>query len=48
MSSSSTIPVAVPQQGFHFKYTVQKGYFAQSEDSTNDQEFDFVIHLSRP
>ena len=45
MSSPHTaVPGAAPQQaGFHYKYTVQKGYFAQSEDSTNDQDFDFVI-----
>jgi hypothetical protein len=36
---------AVPaesQRCFHFNYMVQKGYFQQSEDSTNDKDFDFV------
>jgi hypothetical protein len=40
---SDKIPVpAPPQQDFHFKYTVLKGYFKQSEDSTDDSTFDFV------
>lgn len=30
------------QQDFHFKYTVQKGSFMQSEDETDDKTFDFV------
>ncbi|KNG51665.1 phosphoglycerate mutase family protein [Stemphylium lycopersici] len=29
------------QQDFHFKYTVQKGSFMQSEDETDDKTFDF-------
>jgi hypothetical protein len=33
---------AEPQREFYFNYTVQKGYFQQSEDSTNDKKFDFV------
>jgi hypothetical protein len=33
---------AEPQREFYFNYTVQKGYFLQSEDSTNDKKFDFV------
>ncbi|CAO2650114.1 Nn.00g014060.m01.CDS01 [Neocucurbitaria sp. VM-36] len=42
MASSDQIPVpAEPPRKFHFKYTVQKGYFQQSEDSTNDRDFDF-------
>ena len=30
------------QQDFHFKYAVQKGFFMQSEDETDDKTFDFV------
>jgi hypothetical protein len=42
-NQSSTIPVPTdPPQDFHFKYTVQKGHFLQSEDSTDDLTFDFV------
>ncbi|KAJ4373001.1 putative phosphoglycerate mutase pmu1 [Neocucurbitaria cava] len=42
MASSDQIPVpAEPPQKFHFNYTVRKGYFLQSEDSTNDKDFDF-------
>lgn len=41
MSSSTPIP-ATPAQDFHFAYTVQKGFFLQSEDETDDREFDFV------
>jgi hypothetical protein len=33
---------AEPPRDFHFKYTVLKGYFMQSEDSTDDTTFDFV------
>lgn len=40
---SHGIPVpAAPPRDFHFKYTVQKGVFLQSEDSTDDTTFDFV------
>jgi hypothetical protein len=42
---SSVVPIADADEvdrSFHFKYTVQKGYFQQSEDSTDDQKFDFV------
>ncbi|EMD70147.1 hypothetical protein COCSADRAFT_22288 [Bipolaris sorokiniana ND90Pr] len=28
-------------QDFHYKFTVQKGFFQQSEDETDDKEFDF-------
>jgi hypothetical protein len=44
-NSPSTIPVqdaGKVERDFHYKYTVQKGYFLQSEDSTDDQNFDFV------
>ncbi|KAH7383837.1 histidine phosphatase superfamily [Pyrenochaeta sp. MPI-SDFR-AT-0127] len=42
MSTPAQIPVpATPPRKFHFKYTIQKGYFQQSEDSTDDKEFDF-------
>ncbi|KAF1848904.1 phosphoglycerate mutase family protein [Cucurbitaria berberidis CBS 394.84] len=42
MASSTQIPApAEPPHKSHFKYTVQKGYFLQSEDSTDDKEFDF-------
>jgi hypothetical protein len=48
MSSHDQIPFpASPPRDFHFKYTVLKGYFLQSEDSTDDQTFDFVrIHYN--
>lgn len=29
-------------QDSHFEYTVLKGFFLQSEDSTDDTKFDFV------
>jgi hypothetical protein len=35
----------MPPQDFHYKYTVQKGLFMQSEDSTDDTKFDFVQTL---
>ncbi|KAF1931284.1 phosphoglycerate mutase family protein [Didymella exigua CBS 183.55] len=44
MSSDNThsVPVpAAPPRDFHYKYTVQKGVFLQSEDSTDDTTFDF-------
>lgn len=41
MSDKTPTPAA-PSQAFHFKYTVLKGYFMQSEDSTDDSTFDFV------
>ncbi|EDU45207.1 phosphoglycerate mutase family protein [Pyrenophora tritici-repentis] len=47
MSSSdspSTAPAQPPPPGFHYKYTVQKGFFMQSEDETDDSEFDFRNH----
>ena len=40
-SYSTPVP-ATPPQDFHYKYTVQKGLFLQSEDSTDDTNFDFV------
>ena len=44
--TSHNIPVpASPPQDFHFKYTVQKGFFLQSEDSTDDTTFDFVRRI---
>jgi hypothetical protein len=40
---TSTVPVpAEPPMDYHFKYTVQKGFFMQSEDETDDKTFDFV------
>jgi len=30
---------------FHFEYETVKGYFMQSEDGTDDTEFDFVSNL---
>ena len=30
---------------FHFEYETVKGYFMQSEDGTDDAEFDFVSNL---
>jgi len=40
---SSTIPTpAHAPRDFHYKYTVQKGYFMQSEDGTDDESFNFV------
>ncbi|KAF2030245.1 phosphoglycerate mutase-like protein [Setomelanomma holmii] len=42
MGSSDTVPApAEPPRDFHFKYTVQKGFFFQSEDSTDDKNFDY-------
>jgi hypothetical protein len=44
-NTSSVVPVPdvdEVERDFHYKYTVQKGYFLQSEDSTDDQSFDFV------
>jgi broad specificity phosphatase PhoE len=42
-NDSHSIPVpAAPPRDFHYRYTVQKGVFLQSEDSTNDTVFDFV------
>ncbi|CAN9177573.1 hypothetical protein CUC08_Gglean005384 [Alternaria sp. MG1] len=39
---SSVVPApAEPELDYHFKYTVQKGFFAQSEDETDDTTFDF-------
>ncbi|KAI4645202.1 hypothetical protein J4E93_006002 [Alternaria ventricosa] len=39
---TSTVPVpAEPALDYHFKYTVQKGVFMQSEDETDDKSFDF-------
>lgn len=48
MGDEHQVPVAAqPPLQFHFQYTVQKGYFQQSEDSTDDKKFDFVsIRLS--
>ena len=41
--TSHSIPFpASPPRNFHFKYTVQKGFFLQSENSTDDTTFDFV------
>ena len=41
--TSHSIPVpASPPRDFHFKYTVLKGFFLQSEDDTDDITFDFV------
>lgn len=46
---SKSIPVpASPPRDFHFKYTVQKGLFLQSEDSTDDTSFDFVSCIDLP
>ncbi|KAH8723436.1 histidine phosphatase superfamily [Phaeosphaeriaceae sp. PMI808] len=43
MSDNHQIAALVaPQLDHHFKYTVLKGYFMQSEDSTDDQKFDFI------
>ena len=42
-SHSTPIPVPTkPPRDFHYRYTVQKGVFLQSEDSTDDTTFDFV------
>ncbi|KAJ4404279.1 putative phosphoglycerate mutase pmu1 [Didymella pomorum] len=39
---STSIPVPTkPPRDFHYRYTVQKGVFLQSEDSTDDTEFGF-------
>lgn len=43
LADSHTIPApATPPRDFHYRYTVQKGVFLQSEDSTDDTAFDFV------
>jgi hypothetical protein len=44
ISHSTPVPTTPPQD-FHYKYTVQKGLFMQSEDSTDDTKFDFVQTL---
>jgi broad specificity phosphatase PhoE len=42
MNDKHHVPVpAEPPRDFHFKYTVLKSYFMQSEDSTDDTTFDF-------
>ncbi|KAL5121418.1 putative phosphoglycerate mutase pmu1 [Pleosporales sp. CAS-2024a] len=42
MSGKHSVPVqAAAPQDMHFEYTVLKGYFKQSEDSTDDTRFDF-------
>ncbi|KZM27373.1 putative phosphoglycerate mutase pmu1 [Ascochyta rabiei] len=44
MPSSTSDDVPVPgsaARDYHFRYTVQKGIFLQSEESTDDAEFDF-------
>lgn len=41
--TSHSIPIPGPApRDFHYKYTVEKGLFLQSEDSTDDTTFDFV------
>lgn len=40
-SHSSQVPIPLPRD-YHYRYTVQKGVFLQSEDSTDDAVFDFV------
>lgn len=43
MSRSDYVPSSASSPlDFHFEYTVQKGYFMQSEDETDDTDFDFV------
>jgi hypothetical protein len=42
MQSFTGIPVPEPPRDFHFEYEVLKGYFKQSEEDTNDKDFDFV------
>lgn len=46
-SNITPVPVAPPRD-FHYRYTVQKGVFLQSEDSTDDTAFDFVRALKTP
>jgi hypothetical protein len=38
-------PSVLTGEDFHFKYTVQKGFFAQSEEETDDAGFDFVCWI---
>lgn len=33
-----------PSSGFHHDFETLKGFFAQSEDGTDDSKFDFVSH----
>ncbi|KAL6705087.1 putative phosphoglycerate mutase pmu1 [Coniothyrium glycines] len=45
MGEPPRIPVpASPPRDFHFTYSVQKGYFMQSEQETDDKSFDFRKH----
>jgi hypothetical protein len=48
MQSSSNVGAPTTSSASHFKFSLVKGYFAQSEDETDDTTFDFVcfsIHL---
>lgn len=48
LTMSTEIPVSAPApQDLHYKYTVLKGFFMQSEDDTDDKKFDFVCTLLR-
>ncbi|EFQ89969.1 hypothetical protein PTT_13574 [Pyrenophora teres f. teres 0-1] len=42
--SSTALVGEAPPRDFHYKYTVQKGFFMQSEDETDDSKFDFREH----
>ena len=42
MQSTAKFPTPDPPRPVHFKYSVVKGYFLQSEEETDDTKFDFV------
>lgn len=44
---TTSVSLSEDSQDSHFEYTVLKGFFLQSEDSTDDTKFDFVC-LSFP
>jgi hypothetical protein len=40
-----TVPTLAPTGSFHYEYEVLKGHFQQSENETDDSNFDFVSLL---
>ncbi|PSN72424.1 phosphoglycerate mutase family protein [Corynespora cassiicola Philippines] len=42
MQSTAKFPTPDPPRPIHFKYSVVKGYFLQSEEETDDTKFDFI------
>lgn len=43
--SSTDSAGGTADQDYHYEFTVQKGFFMQSENETDDKEFDFVCFL---